>query len=73
MSDDFVTDLIGARRVSRSQQISGKKSDARQRDMIAAGLPGIGPKDALEEMVAAQMLAVHAAAMECFRLALGEE
>jgi hypothetical protein len=57
----------------RRRALRPKESDARQRDLIAAGLPGIRPKDALEEMVAAQMLAVHDAAMECFRLAQREE
>jgi hypothetical protein len=28
---------------------------------------GIGPKDELEGMMAAQMLAAHSAAMECYR------
>jgi hypothetical protein len=57
----------------RRRALRPKEADTRQRDMIAAGLAGIGPKDALEEMVAAQMLAVHDAAMECFRLAQREE
>jgi hypothetical protein len=73
MSDNFASNMVRPRRAPRSKRIRDKKTAARQRDMIAAGLPGIEPKDALEEMVAAQMLAVHAAAMECFRLALGEE
>jgi hypothetical protein len=33
-------------------------------------LAGIGPRDAAEEMLAAQMVAVHEAAMECLRRAM---
>jgi hypothetical protein len=38
-----------------------------------AGLIGIGPKDELEGMVAAQLLAAHNAAMECYRRAMLDE
>jgi len=44
-------------------------SDRRQRATIA-GLHGIGPKDELEGMIAAQLLAAHNAAMECHRRAM---
>jgi hypothetical protein len=33
------------------------------------GLAGIAPKDELEGMMAAQLIAAHSAAMECFRRA----
>jgi hypothetical protein len=36
----------------------------------AAALIGIGPKDELEGMLAAQMIAAHSAAMECYRRAM---
>jgi hypothetical protein len=40
----------------------------------AAALVGIGPKDELEGMLAAQMIASHNAAMECYRRAMiGEQ
>ncbi len=35
-----------------------------------AGLAGIGPKDELEGMMAAQLIAAHNAAMECYRRAM---
>ncbi len=35
-----------------------------------AGLKGIGPKDELEAMMAAQLIAAHNAAMECYRRAM---
>src|SRR5262249_50266871 len=38
-----------------------------------AALIGIGPKDEIEGMIAAQMLASHNAAMECYRRAMGEQ
>ena len=51
-----------------------KNSDAAERDRqlsaTVAGLAGIGPKDELEGMMAAQLLAAHNAAMECFRRAM---
>jgi hypothetical protein len=37
---------------------------------MIAGLVGIGPKDEIEGMVAAQLIAAHNAAMECYRRAM---
>jgi hypothetical protein len=55
-----------------------KNSDAETRDRqlnaTVAALVGIGPKDELEGMVAAQLIAAHNAAMECYRRAMiGEQ
>jgi hypothetical protein len=55
-----------------------KNSDAemreRQMSATAAALLGIGPKDELGGMVAAQLIAAHNAAMECYRRAMiGEQ
>ena len=48
-----------------------KKSDEKQYDRqlnaTIAALAGIGPKDELEGMMAAQLIAAHNAAMECYR------
>ena len=48
-----------------------KNSDAGTRDnqmsATIAALVGIGPKDELEGMMAAQLIAAHNAAMECYR------
>ena len=45
-----------------------------QRKATVLGLAGIGPKDELEGMIAAQLLAAHNASMECYRRAmLGEQ
>jgi hypothetical protein len=55
-----------------------KHSDAetrhRQCTATVAALVGIGPRDELEGMIAAQLIAAHNAAMECYRRAmLGEQ
>jgi hypothetical protein len=55
-----------------------KHSDIQTRDRqysaTLAALFGIGPKDEIEGMIAAQLIAAHNAAMECYRRAmLGEQ
>ena len=55
-----------------------KNSNAEERDMqlsaTVAALMGIAPKDELEGMMAAQLIAAHNAAMECYRRAMiGEQ
>jgi hypothetical protein len=40
---------------------------------VLSGLMGIGPRDELEGMLAAQLIASHAAAMECYRRAMHPE
>jgi hypothetical protein len=37
------------------------------------GIGGIGPKDELEGMIAAQLVASHTAAMECHRRATNDQ
>jgi hypothetical protein len=50
------------------------KTRDRQCEATVAGLIGIGPKDDIESMIAAQLLAVHNAATECHRRAIiGEQ
>src|SRR5262245_47655662 len=39
----------------------------RQYNAVVAALVGIGPKDEIEAMIAAQLLGAHNAAMECYR------
>jgi hypothetical protein len=43
---------------------------ARQRSATVEALAGIGPKDEIEGMIAAQLLAAHNTAMECYRRAM---
>src|SRR5262245_14295430 len=54
-----------------------KHSDFETRDKqcsaTVAALVGIGPKDELEGMMAAQLIAAHNAAMECYRRAMIDE
>jgi hypothetical protein len=53
---------------------SDQQARERQYGATVAGLIGIGPRDELEGMIAAQLLATHNAAMECYRRAmLGEQ
>jgi hypothetical protein len=55
------------------EQSDGVKRD-RQYGAAVAGLAGIGPRDELEGMIAAQLIAAHNAAMECYRRAMiGEQ
>jgi hypothetical protein len=49
---------------------SDKETHDRQYGAAVAGLAGIGPRDELEGMLAAQLLASHNAAMECYRRAM---
>ena len=42
-------------------------------DAAAAALAGIKPKDEVEGMLAAQMVAAHSATMECYRRAMNRE
>src|SRR5213079_616758 len=52
---------------------SDKITLARQRNATVEALMGIGPRDELEGMLAAQLIAVHNAAMECYRRAMLRE
>ena len=54
------------------EQLDASERD-RKRSATVDALVGIGPKDELEGMMAAQLIAAHNAAMECYRRAmLGE-
>ena len=53
---------------------SSPETRDRQCGATVAGLVGIGPNDELEGMMAAQLIAAHNAAMECYRRAMiGEQ
>jgi hypothetical protein len=54
---------------------TSEDADARSRQYAAtvAALAGIGPKDEIEGMIAAQLIAAHCAAMECYRRAMVNE
>lgn len=53
---------------------SSQEDRDKQSNAILAALAGIGPRDELEGMMAAQLIAAHNAAMECYRRAMiGEQ
>ena len=56
--------------------VKNSSQEERERQLTAtlAALAGIAPKDELEGMMAAQLVAAHNAAMECYRRAMiGEQ
>ncbi|WP_422001185.1 hypothetical protein [Roseovarius mucosus] len=58
-----------------SMAIKGSDQTALDRQVGAtiAGLDGIAPRDELEGMMAAQLIAAHNAAMECYRRAMADK
>jgi hypothetical protein len=67
-------DVVGNQAL-RSLWIADSDKEARDRQYgaVIAGLIGIGPKDEIEGMIAAQLIATHNAAMECYRRAMMPE
>jgi hypothetical protein len=59
----------------QSLWLKGADNESRNRAMqgVLSGLMGIGPRDELEGMLAAQLIASHAAAMECYRRSMHPE
>jgi hypothetical protein len=64
-----------ANQAVRALWIQHSDSETRDRQFAAtvAALTGIGPKDELEGMMAAQLIAAHNAAMECHRRAMSDD
>jgi hypothetical protein len=74
LSDDWNNQIID----DTLQVLWVRNVDANARDQqikaALVGLIGIGPKDELEGMMAAQLIAAHSAAIECYRRAMiGEQ
>ena len=69
-SDHWNTTL--ATQAARAMWVTNSDAAARDRQLsaTAAALVGIAPTDVLEGMIAAQLLAAHNAAMECYRRAV---
>lgn len=65
--DDFCLVLLRQAINTMWTKHSDKEQVDKQINAVVAGLIGIRPKDELEGMLAAQMVATHNAAMECFR------
>ena len=68
VSDDWNT-LLGDQVVHTLPKSTDPEMEERQFNAAVAGLMGIGPKDELESMMAAQLIAAHNAVMECYRRA----
>ncbi|KYG99253.1 hypothetical protein [Bradyrhizobium sp. DOA1] len=67
---------ILANQALQSHWVKNSSQEDRDKQLNAtlAALAGIGPKDELEGMMAAQLIAAHNAAMECYRRAMiGEQ
>jgi hypothetical protein len=73
-SDDGFNNIL-ANQVVQALWLANSDKDDRTRQMQAAlsAMFGIKPQDELEGMLGAQMIAVHSAAMECFRRAMLKE
>ena len=73
-SDDWNNTLANQTIQTLWVKHSDEQTIHRQFKAATAALIGIGPRDELEGMLAAQMIASHSAAMECYRRAmLGEQ
>jgi hypothetical protein len=72
-SDHWNNVLINQTAKTLWVKYSDKDIREQQYKATVAALIGIGPKDEMEGMIAAQMLASHNAAMECYRRAMGDE
>ena len=69
-SDDFNRVLLSEVANTLWTKHSSQESQAQQLAAVAGGLRGIEPRDELEGMLAAQAMAAHHAAMECYRRAM---
>ena len=73
-SNDWNTTI--ANQALQALWLNNSEDEERDRQLqraTLAALAGIGPKDELEGMMAAQLLAAHNTAMECYRRAMLEE
>lgn len=67
---------ILANQAAQALWVKNSNTEERDRQLSAtvAALVGVGPRDELEGMIAAQLIAAHNASMECFRRAMiGEQ
>ena len=72
-SDDWNNVLANQTIQTLWMKHSDEETLDRQLAATTAALIGIGPRDELEGMIAAQLLAAHSAAMECYRRAMLSE
>ena len=71
--DTFNTDIITQAASSLWSDNSTPENKLRKQTACLEALAGIAPKDEIEGLLAAQMIACHSAAMECFRRAMIKE
>jgi hypothetical protein len=71
-SDNW-NNFLANQAVSTLRPTNDAENRSRQYSATIAALGGIGPKDEVEGMIAAQLIAAHYAAMECYRRAMVSE
>jgi hypothetical protein len=71
-SDDW-NNILARQTVDALWKHSSPEMRGKQLSAAVAALDGIGPKDELQGMMAAQLIAAHNAAMECYRRAMIDE
>ena len=69
-SDDFNNLIVNQTLNTLWLAHSDKNAQTNQFIAVSMALAGIGPRDELEGMLAAQLVATHQAAMECYRRAM---
>ena len=67
--DDW-NEVVGNQALKSIWRSSDPEYLQKQEIAVAAGMVGIAPRDELEAMIAAQLIACHNASMECFRRAM---
>jgi hypothetical protein len=72
-SDDWNHVLLNQAMLSQWYGNVDAEEQATRRAAAVAVMKGLDPKDELEAMMGAQLLAAHAAAMECYRRAMMEQ
>jgi hypothetical protein len=70
---DHWDNILANQAVSTLWLAKDAETQSRQYTATVAALIGIGPKDEIEGMIAAQLIAAHYTAMECYRRAMGSE
>jgi hypothetical protein len=70
---DEWNNILALQTVEAISKHSHPETQEKQTSAALAALVGIGPKDELEGMMAAQLIAAHNATMECYRRAMHSE
>ena len=70
--DDW-NEVVGNQALKSIWRSSDPECLQKQQIAVAAGMVGIAPRDEIEAMISAQLIACHNASMECFRRAMIEQ